>query len=87
MGMFIKFTDDPECNWCGHKLYACTCSIKKPVTIDTPQSLHNWAITYNAHVKKWRAAKKENVEHLFKPYKSSRIISALTIEELLKQIK
>lgn len=25
MGIFIKFTDDPECNWCGNKVYNCTC--------------------------------------------------------------
>lgn len=30
MGMFVNFNDDPECNWCGKKVWECECD-KRPI--------------------------------------------------------
>lgn len=87
MGMFIKFTDDPECNWCGYKLYECTCGIKKDATVDKPTDvLYDWVINYNPYVKKWRAAKRDNYPLLFSQSRAKEVLSADTINDLIKQI-
>lgn len=84
MGMLIGKSE--ECNWCGLPHYSCTCGLKRPITMSTPEELYKWALTYNPYVKKWRAAKREHYTELFNNHKSKNVLSASTIEDLFRQI-
>lgn len=87
MGIFFNFDDDPDCNWCGNKVYTCTCGQKQDATMDKPTDvLYDWVINYNPHVKKWRAARREDYYLLFSSSRAKEILSADTMNELIKQI-
>jgi len=87
MGIFFNFSDDPECNWCSNELHLCTCGTKKEATLEAPTSvLYDWVINYNPYVKKWRAAKREDYNSLFSKHKTREVLSADTMNDLIKQI-
>jgi hypothetical protein len=87
MGIFFNFSDDPECNWCGNELHLCTCGIKKDATVEKPTDvLYDWVINYNPYAKKWRAAKREHYHLLFSSSRAKEVLSADTMDDLIKQI-